>query len=460
LITFVGKLQTVNLQGGGGTNTMKSTGFSSWTINATDAGVWSGNVHFTAMQNLVAGTSLDRFRFQGVAGNITGSLTLGILDYSADGGMPITVNLLTKKASRIGGTFKGVWYAIGSTATTDTLIAANTTNKWLLLGPDFGEVNGFYFQGIENLMGGTGADSFKFAFGGSISGNINGGGGNDVLDYSADGGAAVTVNLQTAKATRIGGTFSNITALVGSTAATDTLIGANSTNTWSITGPNAGTVNAFSFSSIKNLQGGTGVDVFAFTAAGSISGSIDGGGAPKGQGDWLDYSARTTAVTVNLSTGFATSVAGGVSKIQNVIGSAGNDTLTGNSLGNILIGGAGTNIITGGSGRNLLIGGKGTSTLVGGAGDDILIAGTTTFDHNIAALMSILEEWQRADKNYADRITDLRNGGGFNGSNRLIFGTTVLDNDGPSKMTGGPGLDWFFGLRDEVTDGQPGEQIN
>jgi hypothetical protein len=168
------------------------------------------------------------------------------------------------------------------------------------------------------------------------------------------------------------------------------------------------------------------------------------GGAPAGQGNWLDYSARTTAVTVNLATGSATGVVGGVSNIQDVIGSAGNDTLTGNSLGNILIGGAGTNVLTGGSGRNLLIGGKGTSTIVGGAADDILIAGTTTFDNNTNALMSILQEWQRTDKDYAQRIADLRNGGGFNGSNKLILGSTVLDNDGASKLTGGGGLDWFF----------------
>jgi Ca2+-binding RTX toxin-like protein len=168
---------------------------------------------------------------------------------------------------------------------------------------------------------------------------------------------------------------------------------------------------------------------------------------------------------VNLATGSATSIAGGVSNIQNVIGSAGDDTLTGNALGNILIGGAGTNLLTGGSGRNLLIGGKGTSTIVGGAADDILIAGSTTFDSNTTALMSILQEWQRTDKTYAQRISDLRNGGGFNGDNKLILGTTVRDDDGASKLTGNGGLDWFFphvgkGGEDTITDLKKGEQVN
>jgi hypothetical protein len=239
----------------------------------------------------------------------------------------------------------------------------------------------------------------------------------------------------------------------------------NADHTITIAGHNAGNYANVSFVNIGSLAGGTGVDVFKLNPLGQLDGTIDGGGAPGGQGNWLDYSARTTAVTVNLATGSATSVTGGVSNIQNVIGSAGNDTLTGNSLGNILIGGAGTNVLTGGSGRNLLIGGKGTSTIVGGAADDILIAGTTTFDNNTSALMSILQEWQRTDKDYGQRIADLRNGGGFNGSNKLILGSTVLDNDGASALTGAAGLDWFFadlagGVKDTITDLKNGEQVN
>jgi Ca2+-binding RTX toxin-like protein len=212
-----------------------------------------------------------------------------------------------------------------------------------------------------------------------------------------------------------------------------------------LTGHNAGNYSNVSFVNIASLVGGTGVDVFTLVPQGQLDGTINGGGAPAGEGDWLDYSARTTAVIVDLATGSATSVAGGVSNIQNVIGSAGDDILTGNALGNILIGGATTNVLSGGSGRSLLIGGKGASTMVGGAADDLLIAGSTVFDGDTSALMSILKEWQRTDKTYAERNTDLKNGGGFNGSARLIAGSTVHDNDGASTLTGGAGLDWFFG---------------
>jgi hypothetical protein len=61
----------------------------------------------------------------------------------------------------------------------------------------------------------------------------------------------------------------------------------------------------------------------------------------------------------------------------------------------------------------------------------------------------------------------LRNGGGFNGTNKLILGTTVFDDDGASTLTGGGGLDWFFarligsGVRDTITDlSRVTEQVN
>src|SRR5262249_14431642 len=51
------------------------------------------------------------------------------------------------------------------------------------------------------------------------------------------------------------------------------------------------------FNSVQNLTGGTGVDAFVFNAGLGVTGSINGGGG----GDWLDCSAYTTPVTVNLA---------------------------------------------------------------------------------------------------------------------------------------------------------------
>jgi hypothetical protein len=55
-------------------------------------------------------------------------------------------------------------------------------------------------------------------------------------------------------------------------------------------------VAGVTFSAFPNLTGGTGMDIFKFSAGKGVTGAINGGGG----GDWLDYAAYTTAVTVNL----------------------------------------------------------------------------------------------------------------------------------------------------------------
>jgi Ca2+-binding RTX toxin-like protein len=62
--------------------------------------------------------------------------------------------------------------------------------------------------------------------------------------------------------------------------------------------------------------------------------------------------------------------------IERVIGSSGNDTITGNATeATIIIGGNGTNILTGGDGNDTLTGGINTDTLDGKGGNDTLTGG-------------------------------------------------------------------------------------
>jgi RTX calcium-binding nonapeptide repeat (4 copies) len=206
----------------------------------------------------------------------------------------------------------------------------------------------------------------------------------------------------------------------------------------------------------ENLLGGAGVDVFKFMSGGSVSSSVNGGVAPLDRGNWLDYSGLTTVVTVNLATGSATGVAGGgtsrVRNIQNVHGGDGGSTLTGNAQGNILIGGAGSDTLSGGTGRSILIGGQGADSVTGGSSSDILIGDSTSWDpmtslHEVA-LMAVLAEWQSADS-YAIRFHDINTGtgGGLNGTAKLNFGTTVLDDGSADTVTAAVStlaLDWFF----------------
>jgi Ca2+-binding RTX toxin-like protein len=227
------------------------------------------------------------------------------------------------------------------------------------------------------------------------------------------------------------------------------------------------------------LVGGTGNDVYVFKAA--TAAETDTVVENPGEGiDTLDFSALSAAtpMTVNLASATTTlasmfnrtvlvAAACQAANFENVLGGAGNDRITGNAAGGILSGGAGNDTISGGNGRSVLLGGLGADSITGGSGDDILIDGTTSFDKNLSALLLILNEWQSAD-DYQTRVSDLRNGGGLNGTNKLIAGTTVKVDMLADTLTGNAGLDWFFanlgpgGVLDAITDPNNGgaEHVN
>src|SRR5262249_10307382 len=54
-------------------------------------------------------------------------------------------------------------------AGSDTVIGPNLTSTWNITAADAGNINGkVAFSSVENLVGGTQADTFKFASGGNI----------------------------------------------------------------------------------------------------------------------------------------------------------------------------------------------------------------------------------------------------------------------------------------------------
>jgi hypothetical protein len=467
------------VRGGAGSDTLVGPdATNTWTIGGPGDGTLD-SASFTEMETLRGGSMEDLFRFQsgGTApGGLDGGGGVNTLDYSPDGGAAATVNLQLRTASRVKGGAAGgygnIHHFIGSGSPADNLVGANTLNNWNITAANAGNVNGLAFSSFENLFGGSMTDNFKFGPAGSVIGKINGQSGTDRLDYSGNGGAAISVGLQTSAAARIHsgqpGGFTSIESIIGSSSTADTLVGANTTNLWQITGTSAGQVNAVAFQAIEHLVGGSSVDTFKMSPAGRIT-AIQGGG----NGDWLDYSLfpATSPVQVNLATGSATNVGGGgagaAAGIKNAIGGSGNDSLIASSAGSILIGGAGADTLAGG-GRSILIGGAGADTMTGGGADDLLISGTTSFDLDKAALTAILNEWQRTDITYAQRIADLRAGTGLAAGHKLVRGTTVLDDAFVDILKGNGGLDWFFanpgpsGTQDTILDRNTGggEQVN
>lgn len=107
------------------------------------------------------------------------------------------------------------------------------------------------------------------------------------------------------------------------------------------------------------LRGGAGLDVLT-------------GGAGI---DTLDYSLATAATVIRMDLNRTTNDGDGAtdtfSGMENVIGSAFNDVIFGNSAANVITGGAGADVLLGLGGDDILIGGSGAAnTLQGGIGDD------------------------------------------------------------------------------------------
>jgi hypothetical protein len=409
-----------------------------------------GSSSVTANGLAVTGDQVEAWNVNGGAGNDSFALTgVGLHARLSGGADNDTFTLST------GVVFDGT---IDGGPGVDTLAGGGSPNSWRITGQNAGTLNGSPFTGIENLTGGAGSDTFLVRPAGELSGLVDGGSGGNRLSY-AGCGSPIQVDLQAQTAPGLNH-FANIGAFVGSGTG-DTLVAADTPNNWLITGTNAGSVGSFTFSAVANLVGGSGVDWFKFHNGKGVTGAIDGGGG----GDWLDYAAYTTPVTVNLATGQATGVTGGVNNIQNVRGGSGGNTLTGNALGNILIGGTGADVLIGGSGRSILIGGKGSDSVTGGSDDDIMIGGYTAYDTssaaNNAALAAIVAEWQRTDETYAQRIGHIHGdtSGGLNGS-FYLKSTNVHDDGVPDVLTGGPGMDWFWGQFSEITDLASGERVN
>src|SRR5262249_5275331 len=152
----------------------------------------------------------------------------------------------------------------------------------------------------------------------------------------------------------------------------------------------------------------------------------------------LDYATAgwTGNVLVNLQTGAASGVAGGIANVQNVTGANGPGGY------NLLVGN-GRNVLTGGTGRRkLLVAGASASTLIGGANWDILIGGTTDYDlqADLASLRAVMDFWAAAE-DYGAAVAALTGEGG-------LLNGTVHGNGGGNTLTGGEGQDLFFGNPD------------
>jgi Ca2+-binding RTX toxin-like protein len=325
--------------------------------------------------------------------------------------------------------------------------------------------------GNDTQVGGLGDDTYVFAANSALGTDTlnESAGGIDTLDFSGTTATAVTVNLGNAASQVVNANLSLVlglaTAFENATGGggNDVLTGNTLANV--LTG-NAGNDTLIGLAGNDTLAGGLGDDSYPFTATAALG--TDALLEAAGEGlDLLDFGATTVAVTVNLGLTTTQVVNANLSLTLNavdtfemLIGSTLNDTLTGNSVANVIFGGAGNDTIVGLAGRDVLFGGNGNDNLNGGDDEDIVIGGLTTYYSESTkvldrvAIAAIWNEWTRVDLAYANRITNLKNGGGLNGTYKLSTLTVLTDSSTMlDTLAGGLALDWFWQFTgDSISD--------
>ena len=283
-----------------------------------------GSGMVTGMINGVGGSGgMDTLDFSGMMGQVDITLT----GLGADG---------FAGTSNVAGTFDNIINLIGGDDLGDSLTGLDAVGTFTVNAADGGtyeSTNMLSFSGIENLIGGSMADTFDIInSGGSLTGSITGGLGANIYNFEGGsvggliaGGAGVTetfnINANTTLLNLDGGVGTDIFNL--DAVLTGNISGGVGSNTYNLN--SGGSVNG-------TITGGANADNFVFNG-GSVTGMVDGAGGT----NTLNYNALGSQVDVTLTglggtTGFAgtASGTGGFDDITNLVGgTATTDTLQG-----------------------------------------------------------------------------------------------------------------------------------
>ena len=299
----------------------------------------------------------------------------------------------------------------------------------------------------DTINAGGGNDTM---FANDIFDSFDGGSGNDTLASNVGWGLNLTFNLLTGRINSSGldyGIIANVENLQINGHAT--LIGDAGNNV----------LTATSATGVNIIDGGAGDDTI--DAGGGNDVVIGGAGGDSLDGgtgrDTLDYSASDAGVRINLTTNAATGghAAGDtISNFERITGSAFDDTLIGNTSGNIISGGDGDDDIT-------IVGGA--NTINGDAGDDIIhlnvfsssnaidggVGGTDTFDFSGLSSGYIV--------NMPGGIFSTLGGSGTSGLSNF---ENIIGSSGNDQITGDAGDNVLEGgLGNDTVNGGDGDDV-
>ena len=189
--------------------------------------------------------------------------------------------------------------------------------------------------GDDTICGGPGVDALD---GGDGTDTVDGGEGDDVL-FATTGNDTV-----------VGGPGSDVLSYAGLNAAVKVSLG--TTAAQNTIGAGTDTI-----STVEHLVGGNGGDILtgsmaANTITGGMGDDVINGSLGR---DTVSYAGATAGEPITVDLRLITKQGTGMgfdklAKVENVIGGAGADRLTGNELANTLVGNAGTDTCTGGAG--------------------------------------------------------------------------------------------------------------
>ncbi|WP_404479230.1 cadherin domain-containing protein [Novosphingobium sp. BL-52-GroH] len=251
-------------------------------------------------------------------------------------------------------------------------------------------------------------------------------------------------------------------ALVG-TAADDLLVGRYGVFNDTLNGGAGGDV-LVGYAGDDILSGGGGDDTLE---GGLGADTLDGGAnsvsaASTDAGDTARYVRSAAAITIDLKlTGAQTSVDGSdalgdiLVGIENIVGSAFNDTITGDANDNKFFGLAGTDNLYGGGGDDVLSGDDGNDNLYGEDGADSISGGLGNDKLYGGAQNDVLDGGDGDDQLFGQGEDDILSGGlgndhisGGAGNDTLIGGDgndNLIEDTGNDKLEGGRGNDTLNG---------------